>query len=65
MEGNVTYTVIEMNDNSFDMVPDDQVEARLAALNEGIKEQQKQARVYSKSGLTKAEAEETIHGIES
>ena len=43
MEGNVTYTVIEMNDNSFDMVPDDQVEARLAALNEGIKEQQKQA----------------------
>lgn len=59
-----TYTVIERNDDTFEMVPDSEVDQRLEALNTGLEGQQKSAKVYSKSGLTKEQALETLESVE-
>lgn len=46
------------------MVADEDVDARLAELNSTVEGQVKSAAVYSKSGLTKEQAEETLKSLE-
>jgi hypothetical protein len=56
-------TVVEMNDGSFQAVKDSEVDAFLERVNAHIEGTQKHAIVYSRSGLTAEEVDETLKSL--
>ena len=57
-------TVIELHDGTFVAVKDSEVDAKLEELNQTVTGQAKHATVYSKSGLTPQQVEETLKSLE-
>lgn len=56
-------TVIELHNGEFMAVKDSEVDATLKRLNESVREQIKHAAVYSRSGLSPEEVEQTLSSL--